>query len=228
VTHSLAVDSFSVEKTQQSVQTAVDGSSLTARALLHELQLGEQLNQSIRQTRRADFALMLAMLAPDVREQSQFYLPPSAEVKSKHQDNTALRAFFELPEPAPLALRNNDEIRCFNQAELLKEKGLQSLHLTNAMIPKPLAFRDDAKHIPSNIMTNTSLYCQLQHDQIKSDIKDYINDDVKEEQQKNQSHKQSHKQVKAVAPLLNKSLSFNTKEWLKGIEEALVKAPLFA
>ena len=31
--------------------------------LLHELQLGEQLNESVVQTRRADFSLMLAMLA---------------------------------------------------------------------------------------------------------------------------------------------------------------------
>ena len=47
--------------------------------LLHELQLGEQLNDSVVQARRADFSLMLAMLAEDVREQSQFVLPKPAD-----------------------------------------------------------------------------------------------------------------------------------------------------
>ena len=52
----------------------------STNVLLHELQLGEQLNESVEQTRRADFSLMLAMLAEDVREQSQFLLPKTQEI----------------------------------------------------------------------------------------------------------------------------------------------------
>jgi len=221
VAHSLAVDSFSVDKTQQSIKTAVDDPLSASRALLHELQLGEQLNESLGETRRADFALMLAMLAPDVREQSLFFLPPGSASKSTDLDNARLRKFFELPENAPLALKNHDEISTFNQAEMLEEKGLESLHLTNAMMPRPLAFRDNAEHIPSNIMTNTSLYCQLKHSQIN----DQINRVIKVEQQ---SEKTPEGELGFTSQLLNKSLSFNAKEWLKGIEESLVKAPLLA
>jgi len=198
----LAVTSFSVDKTQQSAKTAV-GDLPAASALLHELQLGEQLNESISQTRRADFALMLAMLAQDVREQSQFILPQNLETEAASQDNAKLRAFFELPAKAPLALENNEQIHLFNQAEMLNDNGLENLHLSNAMKPMPLAFRDDDKHIQSNILSNTSLYCQTKHRQC--------------EQEEN-----------VDAKVLNKPLSFNAKNWLKGIEETLVKAPLLA
>ncbi len=212
----MAVNSFSVEQTQQSAKTVV-GDSPAMSVLLHELQLGEQLNESISQTRRADFALMLAMLAQDVREQSQFALPPSDKTKQVHQGSAQLRTFFELPDKAPLALKSNNEVGLFNQAEMVKEKGLARLHLTNAMLPRPLAFRDNAQHIPSNIMTNTSLYCQLRHSQLNSEIKD-----------EQQDEKTNKKESGFSSQLLNKSLSFNAKEWLKGIEQSLVKAPLLA
>jgi hypothetical protein len=198
----LAVASFPVDKTQQYVNTVV-GDSPAVGALLHELQLGEQLNESLSQTRRADFSLMLAMLAQDVREQSQFVLPPNTEIEAVSQDNIKLRAFFELPEKAPLALKNNEHITFFNQAEMLNENGLENLHLSNAMRPRPLAFRDDDKHIQSNVMSNTSLYCQIKHRQCKQE--ESLNSKV-----------------------LNKPLSFNAKSWLKGIEETLIKAPLLA
>jgi hypothetical protein len=203
VINSLALGSPAVEAVQQSAIKGVNDLPLTPKPLLHELQLGEQLNECISQTRRADFALMLAMLANDVREQSQFVLPESAETKSLEQNEAKLRAFFDLPDKAPLALKNNEQINLFNQADLLNEVGLESLHLTNAMMPKPLAFRDDVKHIQTNIMTNTSFHCQLKHQVFTEE--DNPNSQV-----------------------LNKSLNFNAKEWLKGIETSLVKAPLIA
>jgi len=71
--------------------------ALKSEILLHELQLGEQLNESVHQARRADFSLMLAMLCDDVREQSQFILPKS-EINSADQavdNNEVLRQHFE-------------------------------------------------------------------------------------------------------------------------------------
>ena len=213
----MAVNSFSVESRQQSINTGADVSTSTSDALLHELQLGEQLNQSISQTRRADFTLMLAMLAQDVREHSQFVLPVDDSTKSAVIDNAKLRRFFDLPEQAPLALRDNEEILTFNQANLLSENRLESLHLSNALSPKPLAFRDNINHIPTHIMTNTTLYCQLKHSQISTEIASVNSDNTP-----------YRKENSFNAQLLNKSLSFNAKEWLKGIEESLVKSPLVA
>jgi len=218
VISSLVVDSLAVDTAHQNATKIVNESSLASKALLHELQLGEQLNESLNQTRRADFALMLAMLAPDVREQSQFILPPASTTKSPSQDNATLRAFFKLPDKAPLAIKNNEQINLYNQAEMLNEKGLENLHLSNAMIPRPLAFRDDVKHIQSNVMTNTSLHCQLRHSQLKHSQLEHSQ----------MMHDEDEQELKLTDQVLNKPLSFNAKQWLQGIEQALVKAPLLA
>ena len=194
-------------------------------ALLHELQLGEQLNECISQTRRADFSLMLAMLAPDVREQSQFLLPKSVNTaleKNELNQNAKLRLYFQLPPEAPLALKSNDEIALFNQAELIEKNNIATLHLTNSMNPKPLAFRDNPKHIESNVITNTSLYCQLQH----AKRLELLDSKVKESS--NSTNQNEPSSIDPSFEALNKALNFNAKGWLKGIEDSLVKAPLIA
>ena len=124
----------------------------STNVLLHELQLGEQLNESVEQTRRADFSLMLAMLAEDVREQSQFLLPKSEEETAVELSNLALRKQFNLPDKAKLALTTPNEVNQFNQAHTIVDNDLSNIHLTNAMMPKPLAFRDDNKHIESQVL----------------------------------------------------------------------------
>lgn len=170
----------------------------TSEILLHELQLGEQLNESVHQSRRADFSLMLAMLCDDVREQSQFILP-KADVNAVDQskDNAkALRKHFDLPEQAPLALNNIEQINQYNQSKLLADNDLVSIQLSNALSPKPLTFRDDNKHIASNILGNTSLTCQEKH------------------------------ASKQTTPVLNKRLNMNVESWLKTVQTSLVKSSL--
>jgi hypothetical protein len=103
------------------------------RALLHELQLGEQLNQSVQDTRRADFSLLLAMLAGDVREQSQFLLPQEKETPKQEMSNNALRRKFDLPEKSPLALTKIEDVRQFNQAQYVKGNKLTELRLFNVL-----------------------------------------------------------------------------------------------
>ena len=177
--------------------------TLPANVLLHELQLGEQLNESVVETRRADFSLMLAMLAEDVREQSRFSLPKAPEPALPVDSDTALRKQFNLAEKAPLALSKLADIKQFNQAQSIIDNEWANMHLSNAMMPKPLAFRDDKKYIAADVLLNTSLFCQLKHQQ---------------------------RQVSATVTLNNKPLTppldFNAKAWLEGIEQSLVKAPL--
>ncbi|MCW8866463.1 MAG: VC2046/SO_2500 family protein [Colwellia sp.] len=166
-----------------------------SKALLHELQLGEQLNESVHQARRADFSLMLAMLCDDVREQSQFVLPHH-EVDEKTLNTNVLRKRFDLPEQAPLALQKLEQINAFNQARDIKENNIENIHLTDALQPKALAFRDDAQHIASNIMGNTTLVCQAKHAEHKTDA------------------------------VLNKRLVMDAEGWLKNIQMSLVKSSL--
>ena len=185
--------------------------------LLHELQLGEQLNESVEQTRRADFSLMLAMLAEDVREQSQFLLPKSPEKTAVELSNLALRKQFNLPDKAKLALTTPNEVNQFNQAHIIVDNDLANIHLTNAMMPKPLAFRDDKKHIESQVLENTSLFTQLKHKQAAEACQAQLN-----QLPQNQLDTRSNETDKP----LSQSLNFNAKAWLDGIQQSLVKAPL--
>ena len=177
---------------------ALTSETLKSEILLHELQLGEQLNKSVHQSRRADFSLMLAMLCDDVREQSQFILPKTdvSLAEQSKQNNETLRKHFELPEQAPLALKNIEQISQYNQSQLIVDNDLVTIQLSNALSPKPLAFRDDNHYIASNILGNTSLTCQEKH---------------------------THQQSSAV---LNKRINMNVESWLKTVQTSLVKSSL--
>ena len=138
--------------------------ALSNDILVHELQLGEQLNESVHHARRSDFSLMIAMLTDDVRAHSQFKLPLSTS-EEKTTSTEQLRKLFQLPDEAPLALADIEGVAAFNQASLVENQQLDQLRLVNTLKPKPLAFRDDAKYVNQQVMTNTSLYCQQKHQQ---------------------------------------------------------------
>ena len=173
--------------------------SVTSKPLLHELQLGEQLNECVHQARRSDFSLLLAMLCDDVREQSQFILPNTAPIDGtaiNKENNQTLRKYFDLPEEAPIALKNLEQLNQYNQAQLVADNYLASLHLTNAMTPNPIAFRNDKKHIPSSVLDNTSLVCQEKHAAEQAD------------------------------KVLNKPLDMHVENWLKVLQTSLVESNL--
>lgn len=165
--------------------------------LINELQLGEQLSDSIHSGRRSDFSLLLAMLSDDVREHSQFYLPETEKIR-KNVSDSSLRKEFHLPDNAPLALLSIEEVGSFNQASLIENNQLTTLKLNNVLNPKALAFRNNIKHIPQDVMSNTSLLCQKKH---------------------------THNQINQNAPISNR-LSFNAKGWLDALQTSLVKSPL--
>jgi hypothetical protein len=187
--------------------------TFSSNALLHELQLGEQLNHSVEQTRRADFSLMLAMLAEDVREQSQFLLPKTKTAPTTEATNKALRKAFNLPEQESLSLNTLDDINQFNEAQAIVDNDLATIKLSNAMKPKPLAFRDDKQHISTNVIENTSLFTQLKYKQSQLAQVNRITDTEQATQN-------------TIDKPISEMLNFNAKAWLDGIEQSLVKAPL--
>ncbi|MEW6990936.1 VC2046/SO_2500 family protein [Colwelliaceae bacterium 6441] len=170
--------------------------SVTSNLLVEELQLGEQLNHCVHSDRRSDFALLLSMLSGDVLAHSEFKLPRTAST-IKESSEELLRKEFELPRKQKLALESLDEITAFSQADLIEQNQLTTLHLTQALSPKPLCFRNDKKHINSSVLANTSLYCQQQYQRSKQDD---------------------------LAPQTR--LDFNVNAWLKSVQTAIVKAPL--
>jgi len=172
--------------------------SVDDKLLVHELQLGDKLNESVHSARRADFSFLLAMLTDDVQSHSQFSLPQTVN-KTYTINDDVLRRELELPDKAPLALNDKHSVSSFNQAELINQNRISELHLSNILSPKPLAFRDDAKHISHNVLTNTSLYCQKKYTQQKTN------------------------QQTAYDP---SRLPFDAKGWLTAVHNTIVKAPL--
>lgn len=171
--------------------------TLASTTLLHELQFGEQLNQCVHQARRADFSLMLAMLCDDVREQSQFVLPQQqGKDAARVYNDSVLRKQFNLPAKAPLALTKVEQIKQYNQASVIAENQLATLHLSNALNPKPIAFRDNNKHINHEIMSNTTLVCQAKNADGKANA------------------------------VLNTRLGVDVEGWLQNIQTSLVKSRL--
>ena len=200
-------------KASQASAASLTPETFSSDALLHELQLGEQLNHCVEQTRRADFSLMLAMLADDVREQSRFLLPTAQSELAEEQSDNSLRKAFNLPEKAPLALTNLKEIDQFNQAQSILDNNLANIQLNNAMNPSPLAFRDNKKHISTAVIENTSLFTQLKYKQEKS-------------AQAAEAIQINQQSVNDTDSRLNQAFNFNAKAWLDGIQQSLVKAPL--
>ncbi|TPH16416.1 VC2046/SO_2500 family protein [Litorilituus lipolyticus] len=195
--------------TSSNSQVEQKQAALKKQFLLHELQLGGQLGDSIHQARRADFSLMLSMLADDVREHSQFSLPQSDKNYNSTVSNESLRKLFSLPNERPLALRNMEEVAGFNQGQSAADEFV-TIRLLNALKPNALAFRDDVKHVPTQVMSNTSIACQLRHEEQSAEAA------------------QSSEQHKALYKPLSKPLSMQVNEWLKNIESSITKAPLVA
>lgn len=177
--------------------------SVNSNLLVEELQLGEQLNHCVHSDRRSDFVLMLSMLTDDVLAYSQFKLPQTVK-SAQLTTEDSLRKTFELPKKQRLCLDNLTEIDEFSQAHLIQSHQLSTLHLSQALSPKPLAFRNDKLHINSTVLSNTRLYCQQQY-QLK---KQAGNDEI------NKEH--------------NNRLAFNVNAWLKSVQTTIVKAPLLA
>lgn len=143
---------------------------IDAKILSHELQLKEQLNECVHEKRRSDFSLMLAMLNDDIREQSQFILPETSKSPTDVNDQT-LRKRFELANAQSLAVDNMEEVERFDQAENIQSENLADIKLKQALNPLPLAFRDDAKHIPTQVISNTSIHCQQRHQSPEKKLK---------------------------------------------------------
>lgn len=139
--------------------------------LTHELQLGEALNQCVHHERRADFSLMLAMLVDDAQEFSQFKTPQTEPALASTSDEL-LRQALDLPTEAALSLNTMSQLNTFNEAKSVIADDLAAIKLNDALSPKPLAFRNDKTFIPTQVKTNTTVYCQAKHNQAQEEQAD--------------------------------------------------------
>lgn len=159
--------------------------------LINESKLGIKLNQCVHEQRRSDFSLMLAMLTEDAREFSEFSSPHAEQDPS---ETVNLRKQFQLPEQQALALNNIDEISYYNEAQYLQDNKLQTIHLLDALLPKPLTFKNDDKHIANNILGNMNVHSQERYFMTKA----------------------------AKTNNTSQRANFNASRWLKNIETSIL------
>lgn len=163
--------------------------------LINEIQLGVKLNECIHSNRRSDFSLMLAMLTNDAREFSEF-LVPDGPMNVSTSDEQQLRRLFDLPIAQPTGLKAISDIDAFNESALANANNMTAVYLNNAIKPKAISFRDDAKHINSNILANTNLHTKKRYE-------------VGTEEGSPDN-------------LTSNKLKFNANEWLKSVQESIV------
>ena len=92
------------------------------------------------------------------------------------------------------------QLTTYNQADKITDAKLTEIQLQTALTPQALAFRDEANHIPHQVLSNTSLYCQNRH------------------------------QTKVAGNDVDKvtRLAFNAKAWLDAVQTSLVKSPMMS
>lgn len=101
--------------------------------LVDELQLDQRLNQALQGGHQAEFALLLAMLSPDVTD-----APLSADAKAPKQAELDLRKRFELPPAQPSYAGPADYVRSAAQSEVLATQGLRQVFLGQCLQRDPL------------------------------------------------------------------------------------------
>ncbi|SMS00542.1 Ribosomal S4P (gammaproteobacterial) [Vibrio mangrovi] len=103
--------------------------------LINELQCGQSVNQAISQNRRADFALLVAMLSGDTRETTATEVIDTV----KHTDSE-LRKHFDIASPQPL--RSDQESYAYGAQVALQfhQGGMRSAKLQHYLRPDALSY----------------------------------------------------------------------------------------
>lgn len=123
------------------------------RILNKEHQLGSALSHSVAQSRRADFAMCLAMLSPNALDFSQFHLPHGEpEVLDKSEE--ALKKQLQIGPEQPLAPEKFDMLIGQHNAHILQTSGLTDIKLNHLLNPEPLSARDDKHYIDLLVLDN--------------------------------------------------------------------------
>ncbi|MGL4826070.1 MAG: VC2046/SO_2500 family protein [Vibrionaceae bacterium] len=116
------------------MQIELQSHTLDKAKLVADVQLGDSLYQAAQQGRRADFALMLALLSEDVGESVPICEQDfsSAENDFHHQ--------FELTKPANFVAQAEDHALCQKQAFTFHHAGIVATRLFCQLVPSALHF----------------------------------------------------------------------------------------
>jgi hypothetical protein len=162
--------------------------TLDTATTIHELQLGTNINQAISQSRRRDFALLLAMLSQDASEST-----PVEIIKCSDNSEESLRKRFAIAPAQPLRSNQDSYSISAQHSDLFHHASLASSKLCHYLKPEPLTYLPEDTHdFPEEIYHNlsghsrrqlagisaepfssTELYNQLMTNQRKSQLNAY-------------------------------------------------------
>lgn len=126
--------------------------TLDKAAIINELKVGTGINQAVHQTRRADFALMLAMFSNDVRDNT-----PVDQIDEVITTDKLLRQRFQLQEPQALQNDQSSYAISAEQAKQFHDGGLSSAKLSHYLVPDALTYLPEDTHgLPEDIYFNLS------------------------------------------------------------------------
>lgn len=128
--------------------------SLDNLQLINEIQLGANLNHAVEGGRRADFALMLALLSSDLHENIPVDTPPVETL-----DSQQLRAYFEIPPSQPLTSTPSCYQRAAEQVQAFHQASLTSARLLTQLQPTALSYPPQhTKGLPEDLFHNLSMH----------------------------------------------------------------------
>lgn len=128
--------------------------------LINEWQTGQHLNTAVQQARRSDFALVLAMFSPDVRDSAEFYTP-QPQVAPVTAD--VYQQLHVVPQ-REFGLQQDDLTRLQQQSQQFHAGGLASWRLHHLLQPEAWVLKHDAKKLDDEVLANLPLHCKVRSD----------------------------------------------------------------
>ncbi|WP_337840285.1 VC2046/SO_2500 family protein [Rheinheimera sp.] len=123
--------------------------------IINEWQTGQSLNKAVLHQRLSDFALVLAMHSPDVRDFGQFYIPESGDAPVQAD----LYQQFGLQQSRDYGWLDGDEQRLDLTADALHQGGQVSCQLQQLLQPLPWVLQHDAKKLADEVKHNLPFHC---------------------------------------------------------------------
>lgn len=125
---------------------------LISTNLITEIQCGGSVNQAISEHRRADFALLLAMLSNDACETT-----PIETVSSDTMDGESVRKLLAVSQAQQLTSNSDSYQTSAHIADMFHSSGLSSAKLNHYLTPEALCYRPERTlDLPEDVYHNLS------------------------------------------------------------------------
>ncbi len=134
--------------------TTTDTSEPVTPAVINELQVGDNICAAVKQHRRADFALLVAMFSEDIRETVSI-----TPVDLTSNSESELRDKLQVPISAELRSNQESYLKGARISEQFHQGGLQSARLQNGLNPDSLAYLTEHTHdLGEDVYRNLSFH----------------------------------------------------------------------